>query len=161
MIPEFSRRLPIQRIGEGMNMTIEADEAEREALAARMGIPAVLALTCRFHLHAAEGDTVLAEARLAARVAQICVVSLEGFESDISEDFRIRFVPAGTESDQLDLEEDDEVGYTGTQLELGEAAAEQLALCLPPFPRKPAVVVPADAADAPDTPFATLRGSRQ
>ena len=47
------------------------------------------------------------------------------------------------------------------QLDLGEAAAEQLALALDPYPRAPDAVLP-DIPDEPEVlPFATLASLRR
>ena len=135
--PEMSRPYPTTRIGAGASFVVDARAEECRALAARMGVEAILGLSCRFELRRGESDTVAATGALRARVRQVCVVSLEPFEAEVAEDFAIRFVPEGRESDELDLESDDEVSYAGGVLDLGEAAAEQLALALDPFPRKP------------------------
>ncbi len=159
--PELARPYPITRIGAGARFVVDARPEECRALAARMGIEAVHSLTCRFDLRREAGDSVEARGLLQARVRQACVVSLEPFDADLAEDFTIRFVPEGRESDDLDLEADDEVTYAGGVLDLGEAAAEQLALALDPFPRKPGAEMP-DAGLAPEgSPFAALSRLRQ
>ena len=144
MMAEFSA-FPIARIGAGAAFVVEAKAAECQALARRMGLEAILGLSCRFDLRRGESDSVWAGGALRARVRQVCVVSLELFEAEVAEDFTLRFVPEGQESDELDLESADEVTYTGGVLDLGEAAAEQLALALDPFPRKPGAAL-AEAA---------------
>jgi uncharacterized metal-binding protein YceD (DUF177 family) len=135
--PEMQRLFPITRIGDGIRFIVESKPEEREALARRMGLSTVHALTCRFDLRRDVGDAIEARGLLQARVTHTCVVSLEPFDVDIAEAFSVRFVPAGTESDDLDLEAEDEIGYQGGLLDLGEATSEQLALALDPFPRKP------------------------
>ena len=85
-----------------------------------------------------------------------CVASLDEFEAAVDETFRFGFVPAGTESDDPDPESEDEVPYAGDTLDLGEAAVEQLALALDPYPRKPDAELP--AADG-DSAGASFRGS--
>ena len=122
-----------------------------------MHLPAVLSLRCTFRLVRLTADCILAEGHLRARVVQTCVVSLDDFASDIDEPFRIRFVPAGQESDDPDPESDDEIGYAGGALDLGEAAAEQLALALDPYPRAPGAVLPETETEVQDHPFAALR----
>ena len=67
------------------------------------------------------------------------MVSAEEFPATVTEAFTVRFVPAGTEDDDPDPESVDEIPYAGGRLDLGEAAAEQLALALDPFPHKPGV----------------------
>lgn len=158
MTSELHRPVAADRIGTmQVEIEVEADAAERTALARRMRVADILALRCRFRLRRLSADTILAEGRLQATVVQTCVISLEDFPAGIDEAFRVRFVPAGTESDDLDPETDDEIGYAGSTLDLGEAAAEQLGLALDPYPRAPGAALP-DIADEPEAhPFAALR----
>ena len=156
-VPELCRPLAVDRVGPGgLAVEVRANPAECAALAARMAIPAVLDLLCRFRLSAVPGAVVLAEGNLQARVVRTCVVSLEEFETLTEERFRLRFVPAGRESDDDDPESDDEIAYAGATIDLGETAAEQLALALDPYPRKPDAVLPDAAGDPVDLPFAAL-----
>jgi hypothetical protein len=161
VIPELTRPFPRERVGEGTQYVVEANAQERVALARRMGLPEIHALRCTFHLHRGEGAAIPATGLLRARVTQVCVVSLEPFDADIADEFAIRFVPQGTETDELDLDAVDEVPYAGNVLDLGEAAAEQLALALDPFPRKPGAVLPEDPAADPNSPFSDLGKLRQ
>jgi uncharacterized metal-binding protein YceD (DUF177 family) len=144
-MPELTRPFPRDRIGQGTMVLVEANAAERAALARRMGLPDIMHLACEFDLERALGDVTPATGHLRARVMQTCVVSLEPFEAMIEEAFVLRFVPAGSENDELDLDAVDEVPYLGNVLDLGEAAAEQLALALDPFPRQPGAALPEDA----------------
>ena len=137
VVPEVQRAFPVGKVGDGVRVVVEASVAECRALAGRMRLVAVQSLTCRFDLRREVGDCVAAAGMLRAVVVQSCVVSLEAFEAEVVESFSLRFVPEGTERDDLDLESDDEVPYAGGVLELGEAASEQLALALDPFPRRP------------------------
>ena len=78
-----------------------------------------------------------------AAVTQTCVVSLDDFNATVEEVFQARFVPSGDESDDIDPESEDELPFEGNLIDLGEAAAEQLALALDPYPRLPGVELPA------------------
>ncbi len=158
MTPEFHRPLSLDRIGaQGLDITIEASPAECSALSERMNLPAVLSLSCTFHLIRESRDKVLARGVLRGHVTQICVVSLEEFDSPVEETFQVRFVPSGEEADDIDPDSDDEIPFEGNQIDLGEAAAEQLGLALDPYPRMPGVEMPA-VEDEPDPhPFAALR----
>jgi uncharacterized metal-binding protein YceD (DUF177 family) len=143
MIPEFSRPQPRARIpSAGLDTTVEATPAECAALATRLRLPAVRRLTCRFRLRPGPGDAVAAEGWLAALVTQTCVVSLDDFDAAVAEHFTLRFVPAGTESNDIELETEDEIPYTNDTIDLGETATEQLALALDPWPRKPDATLP-------------------
>lgn len=156
LAPEFSRPVAVDRIGpKGLDTEVTAGEAECAALAQRLQVPAVLALACRFRLTPAEAGRVEAEATLRARLVRECVVSLEPFETALVERFEAVFVPEGAESATLDLAAPDEIPYAHGAIDLGEAAAEQLALTLDPYPHKPGVALP--EPEAPPSPFAVLR----
>jgi uncharacterized metal-binding protein YceD (DUF177 family) len=158
MIPEFHRPLSLDRIGaHGLDMTVEATASECAALAVRMNLPAVLSVSCVFHLIRESRDKILARGVLHARITQTCVISLEDFDVLLEEGFQVRFVPAGEESDDIDPESDDEIPFGGNIIDPGEAAAEQLGLALDPYPRMPGVEMPAVEDDPEPHPFAALR----
>jgi uncharacterized metal-binding protein YceD (DUF177 family) len=161
MSPELTRPFALDRMGEASTVTVEATPGERAAISRRLGIVDVTALTCRFALRRWEGATVQAEGRLSARVTQVCVVSMARFESEISEDFSVRFVPEGMESDEIDLDAPDEIPYAGATIDLGEATTEQLALALDPFPKQPGAELAQEAVADGDNPFAALAAMRK
>jgi hypothetical protein len=143
MNPEFSRPLPTTRIGPtGLDTAIEATPSERAKLATRLKLPGIGTLSCRFHLHPGPRKSILGECWLTAMITQICVVSLEEFEGVVTDHVIVRFVPAGTESTEVDPESPDEIPFTNDTIDLGEAATEQLALALDPWPRKPGATLP-------------------
>ena len=76
-----------------------------------------------------------------ASSVRICVASLEPFEEVTRERFALRFVPEEQLSEDDDIDAVDELGYRGSQIDLGEAAVEQLGLALDPYPRRPGVVL--------------------
>jgi uncharacterized metal-binding protein YceD (DUF177 family) len=165
MSVEFSRRVAVERIATaghpaGHDRAVEADAAELAKLATRLQLPAVNALTCRFRLRPTPDDAIAAEGWLDAVVTQTCVVSLDEFTTLVSEHFIIRFVPAGRESDDIDPESEDEIPYNDGVIDLGEAAVEQLALALDPWPRKPDAALPEAVEDEPASPFTALRQKR-
>jgi len=158
MTPEFHRPVSLDRIGpHGLDLTVEANPAECSALAVRMNLPAVLALSCTFHLIRQGREIVLARGVLRAQVTQLCVISLEEFDAAVEEIFQVRFVPSGDESDDIDPESDDEIPFEANMIDLGEAAAEQLGLALDPYPRMPGVEMPGVEDDPEPHPFAALR----
>lgn len=132
---EFSRRFPLAR--PPADVRVEATADERAALARRFGLPSIRALSCDFRLRPAAKGAVAASGTLEARVVQVCVASGEEFEAAVRERFAVRFVPAGSENPDPDFEDDDEIPCAGDSMDLGEAAAEQLALALDPYPRAP------------------------
>lgn len=148
MTPELSR--PVSAEQPPASVTVTATRAECAALAERLHIPAVKSLSCRFTLRA-RGTIVDAEGELDAHVVQSCVVSLEPVAQVVRERFALRFVPEGQEGDDGDPDSPDEIPYAGTRIDLGDAAAEQLALALDPYPRHlDAVVDEAGAAPEED-----------
>ena len=158
MTPEFHRPLSLERIGpQGLDLTVEATSAECAALAVRMKLPAVLAMSCMFHLIRDGRAVVLARGALRAKVKQTCVVSLDDFDAPVEEVFQVRFVPVGQETDDIDPESDDEIPFEGNVIDLGEAAAEQLGLALDPYPRMPGVEMAAIEDEPEQHPFAALR----
>ena len=165
MTPELSRPLAIEAIGvAGLSREVVADAAECVAVAARLLLPAVASVSCRFQLarESVDGQVVVATGQLTARLTQVCVVSLDEFEADVTEAFRIRFVPDGTQEEEGDPESDDEIPYSGSVIDLGEAAVEQLALTLDPYPRKPDAMLPEEELpEAVVHPFAALAARRK
>jgi uncharacterized metal-binding protein YceD (DUF177 family) len=160
--PEFYRPVSLDRIGpQGLDVSIDATTAECAALAGRMKLPAVHAVSCMFHLTREAGDEVLARGHLTARVTQTCVVSLEDFEAPVEEVFQVRFVPLGEESDDIDPEADDEIPFEGNIVDLGEAAAEQLGLSLDPYPRMPGATLDETVEEKDPHPFAALSKLRR
>ncbi len=159
--PECSRPLPVRRVGPaGLEQVVEASEAECRAIAARLAIPAVLSLRCRFLLRPDRGGAIAAEGELAAVVTRDCVVSAEPFDQQVNDRFRVRFVPAMDEDDDedalFDPDSDDEIPYANEAIDLGEAAVEQLALALDPYPRKPGAELPGGGEGGPAGPFDAL-----
>jgi hypothetical protein len=142
-MPELHRPLPVERIGPaGLDYVVEASPDECAALARRMNLPAVLSLSCRFRLEQELAGALMVRGHLSARIVQTCVVSLDDFAAAVEERFVVRCVPEGKESDDPDPEALDEISYAGGIVDLGEAAAEQLALALDPYPRCPGAVLP-------------------
>lgn len=157
MIPELHRPMAIDRVGPaGLDVLVEANAAECSALAERMHLPAILSLRCDFHLEWDAAGALIASGHLKARVVQTCVVTLEDFPAAIDERFTVRCVPEGEESFDADPAALDEITYRDGTLDLGEAAAEQLALALDPYPRALGAVLPDIPEDAEENPFAAL-----
>ncbi len=137
--PEFSRPLSLAEIGTGaVDKAITASEAECAALAKRFDLIDLAHLTASFSVRR-EGDVILTTGRLHATANQSCVVSGKAVPATVDEAFIIRFVEdtAATPNAEIELEADDcdTMFYDGRVVDLGEAAAQTLALALDPFPR--------------------------
>jgi uncharacterized metal-binding protein YceD (DUF177 family) len=83
---------------------------------------------------------VFAKGQVGGDVVQACSVTGEPLPVTIDEPVSLRFVEEfETEADEIELSEDvlDTMPIEGGAVDLGEAAAETLALALDPFPRGP------------------------
>ena len=161
MISEVHRSMALDRVGQdGTTALVLADPAELPAVAARLGVPAIHALRCDFRLRRIGGSVVEGQGELTASLTQTCVVSLEDFDSFVEDAFTVYFVPAGTEDEDSEPDAPDQIPFEGSAIDLGEAAVEQLALALDPYPRKPGAALAADALDTPAGAFAGLAALR-
>lgn len=137
--PEFSRLERADAIGEGeRRVDITADAAERAALAKRFDLLGVERLEAHFRARR-DAAGIVVRGRVAAAVTQACSVTEEPLPVAIDEAVALRFVVGDPEGDEIELDADalDTVAYDGTVIDLGEAAAETMALALDPFPRGP------------------------
>jgi len=170
MTPEFSRLVRLDTLGAApFTVTVEADAAERAALAARFGLIVVDRLSAEAAL-TRSGDSVTATGRLSAGVVQSCVATGEPVPALVDEEFKIEFRPAPGRTaaeEEVELSEDelDVTFYDGAAVDLGEAVAETLLLNLDPYPRcaaaeqalRAAGVKSEEEARAESSPFAVLK----
>ena len=137
--PEFSRPRRLDTLGAG-DVTVElaAEPEERAALAERFGLIGLDRLEARMTLHR-EAAGIVARGHVSADASQACVATGEPVPARVEEDFAIRFVPQPRDApeEEIELSEDecDTIFYSGGAIDLGEAAAETMALALDPFPR--------------------------
>lgn len=136
--PEFSRPWDLRQVNDAP-VTLEASAAERAALARRFGIIAIDRLAATLAL-TREGEVVQAHGRLDAAIVQSCAVSGEDLATTIDEPLALCFAPeTPIEVEELELSTDelDEIPYTGTVFDLGEAVAQSLALAIDPYATGP------------------------
>jgi uncharacterized metal-binding protein YceD (DUF177 family) len=139
MIREFSRPVRVDTIGDGKRaVAITADEAERAAVAARFDLVAIDRLDADLSVWR-EGGGITVTGTVVAAVTQACSVTDEPLAVRIEEPVALRFVDTLDLADEIELEETalDTVEIEGGIIDLGEAAAETMALALDPFPRGP------------------------
>lgn len=139
--PEFSRPFDVRQV-EGKQPHLEANEAERAALASRFGLVRIDSLAADLDLslmQRAGAAQVEVRGRLRAEIVQSCAISAEDLPVSIDEPLYFRFVPEGTvtytpdEEIELDADACDELEYEGAHVDLGEAVAQSLALAIDPF----------------------------
>jgi uncharacterized metal-binding protein YceD (DUF177 family) len=140
MSQDFAHRVPLDRIRDGDRIDLVADEAERAAIAKRLG----LASLDRLEAHAVlecKGKQVRASGRVKAALAQPCVASGEPVPERIDESFELNFLPEpdGRPDEEVELgaQELDVIFHDGAGIELGSAIADTLALVIDPYPRGP------------------------
>lgn len=157
MTSELHRPVAVDRIGpSGLFLEIEANAGELAALTARMGLPGIGTLRCGFQLRRIAAGIIEADGQLHASLTQVCVVTLDEFPSELTESFRVHFVPDGQEEDEPEPDAVDQIPYGAGMIDLGEAAAEQLALALDPYPHKPGAELGDAAEETGPNPFGAL-----
>lgn len=136
MTSEFGRLIDLRQII-AAPLDLAASPAECAALAARFALVAVERLEATVTL-VAEGPVVTATGRMRAAWVQSCAVSGEDLPQTADEPLAFRFVPAGAAAApdaEIELSEGelDEIAYSGTSFDVGEAVAQSLALAIDPF----------------------------
>jgi uncharacterized metal-binding protein YceD (DUF177 family) len=163
--PEFSRPVAVDGLrGQVRTYVIEADEAERRALALRFGILGIDKLRADLALVPVAGTGFVGmSGTFDAEVQQACVVTMEPVRARISESFEVGFGPEqpGQANEVLiDIDESDPPEpIVDGKIDLGEVVAQHLSLALDPFPRSPGVEFKGlGDLDTPNgtTPFAIL-----
>lgn len=139
MTDRFAHHLRLDEIREGQRIDLAADEAERRAIAERLGLGSLDRLEAHVTLSRA-GPVVRAEGRLAATLEQSCVVTGDAIAAHVDEPFSLLFMPApeeGRPDEEIELapQDCDVVFYDGSAIDLGSAVADTLALGLDPYPR--------------------------
>jgi uncharacterized metal-binding protein YceD (DUF177 family) len=139
---EFSRPVRVDTLGEApRQLRIEAEAAERSALARRFGLVAIDRLAADLGL-SRDGAEVAMQGRLSARVTQACAATGVPLDAEVEAPFALVFRPqpdpAGRD-DEIELGEAelDVVFYDAASIDVGEAVAETLLLNLDPYPRAP------------------------
>lgn len=158
VVPEFSRPIEVARVSAlGSHEKIAADGVECAALAKRLKVPAVHAVTAHLVVKPWRGGGFKVSGTVLADLDQESVVSLDVFRGSVSFEVERYFLPRVDEA----AEDDIDVIRNGV-IDLGEVAAETIGLELEPYPRKPGEVFapPDDGAEgvpAKVTPFAVLK----
>ncbi|WP_066584223.1 YceD family protein [Sphingomonas pruni] len=140
MSVEFARPQRVDTIGDdARTVEIDADAQERAALAKRFDLIGIERLTGRFTIRR-DAAGIVAEGRVAAAVTQACSITGDPLPATVDEPVALRFVPqqdAGQDEVELGDSDIDVIPYDGGTIDLGEVAAETMALALDPFPRGP------------------------
>jgi uncharacterized metal-binding protein YceD (DUF177 family) len=131
-------RLELAKLRDGQKVNYAADEAERAAVAQRLGLLGLDRLEAALTLRA-EGERLRAEGRLRASVTQACVATGEPVPALVDDKVALLFMPgpSGTPDGEVELsaEDLDVVFYDGREIDLSAAVADELSLALDPYPR--------------------------
>ena len=160
--------VPVAQIPDsGLHRDIVADEATREAMAQGANVISMPSAHASFDLSPRSGGRVQVRGRVQARVAQLCVVTLEPLENDIDEEVDLIFAPVEQIpelAEPADSDEDYEMVEPPEPIEngvidLGRLATDMIYLAIDPYPRKAGAVFAHEttAADPEDHPFAALK----
>lgn len=155
----------------GTEVVVRAELEQLAAIAGLLGLASLEALEARYLL-SRNGERVKLEGRIAARLHQTCIVTLDPFPAQLDVPVKLDFAPeqdteaasrrAERDDAEIDIEvllnEDDppEPIIDGV-IDLGSVTLEFLALALDPYPRKPGVSFEAPAGEGgAESPFAAL-----
>ncbi|WP_066807973.1 YceD family protein [Sphingomonas asaccharolytica] len=140
MSVEFERPQRVDTIGDdARTVEIDADAQERAALAKRFDLIGIEKLTGKFTIRR-DAAGIVADGRVQAAVTQACSITGDPLPATVDEQVALRFVAeadAGQDEVELGDSDIDVIPYEGGTIDLGEVAAETMALALDPFPRGP------------------------
>lgn len=156
----LTRPIRIDRLRKDRNeVTVEATPQECEALAVAFKIPAVRDLVGRFRV-SGPSSRLIVTGTVDAVVTQTCTISLDPFESTLSEPVEVVFtdtdILVGTDAEEADIPDP----IVGNQIDFGTLTAEFLALGLDPYPRKPGITFTPVTDENEDGAFGVLRPLR-
>jgi len=142
----------------------DVSDHERLALAQRFGIDALEGLGAAVALSREKGGRVNVSGSVEARLRQICAVSSDPFSHELSFRFERQFAASIESLASGDLEfdpvaDDPPDDIVDGVIDIGEVVAEELALRIDPFARRPGAVfeLPENGEDTLDGPFAALK----
>lgn len=155
----------------GMPLKLEADSAQREALAREHDLSAVERFEADLLVTPWKRDGVKIVGSVRADIIQACVVTLEPIPSHVDEDVESVFLPEGSRLARPDRLEAGEMVldaegpdapelFSGDTIDVGQLAEEFFALGVDPYPRKPgAEIETGRQEEAPRGPlYEKLRG---
>lgn len=150
----------------GKHVHVEADEAQRNAVAQALDILGVETLAADLRVVPTGRESFAVRGKVTASVTQTDVVTLEPLRQEVAEEIDLVLAPAsegpsarrggGEPSEEESAEEQDV--YRNGRIDLGAIVLEHLALGLDPYPRASSEPFPGHSEDETGTPspFAAL-----
>jgi hypothetical protein len=154
---EFSRPLLVARVpSKGCVEHVKAEPKECLRLAKRINVPIIESLTARMEIRPWRGGGLKIKGTVDATLEQVSVISLETFTSTVKFDINRYFLPHGSSRMGPEDDGDEDIDeIRNGEIDLGEIAAETLALELDPYPRKDGEEFPETTEDS--KPAAVIR----
>ena len=132
----------------GLPVVIEADEAQRQALAAVHGLLSVEGFRADLMVEPWKRHGVRVTGRVEADITQQCVVTLEPLEAHVEEEVEGLFLPEDSKLGRLGFEGGGEIllaaegpdspeTFHGDTIDVGALAEQFFSLGIDPYPRKP------------------------
>ncbi len=157
---------------EGELVTIEANAAERQALAAFLKLSSIEKLEASLALARSGRAGVRVTGSVRGELTQVCVVSLEPFPATVEEEVDVRFAPrsegraargAQIEPETFSITDQDEPDpIVDGKIDLGALVVEFFSLGVDPYPRKPGVEFePPQELAATVSPFSALADRKE
>ena len=144
---EFSKKMQVETLSEAAKrVRLEANDAERTALAARFQLVSVESLVGDLIVERIKGSELIrVRGRMSAEIVQSCVISGEAVPASIEESVDERFGPAGETDTEIEVtleEEDPPEPIENGEIDLGEIVAQYLGVAIDPYPRAPGAEIP-------------------
>jgi hypothetical protein len=162
----LSRIYNLGRLGHtGDQVVLDADEAERAALAKAVAVLEVPKFSARIVLKKLSPTRFSLHYDLAAEILQACVVTLEPLAARITKDFvrELHHTPSlnRVTKEVIVTPGDDELPdeIESLHYDLADPLLEEFLLAIDPYPRAPGVefAPPEGMGDKPESPFAVLK----
>jgi uncharacterized metal-binding protein YceD (DUF177 family) len=165
----FSHLYNLNRLGQaGDQVSFSATEEERAKLARFLDVPRVRLLAARVILKKLAPNRFQLDFTFEADLDQACVVTLADVPARIDGQFarELHFTPAlkrskgQPEPEDILLDDDKPEEIDSPHYDLAAPLFEELVLAIDPYPRAPGVAFepPNEGLDAPESPFAVLKG---
>jgi uncharacterized metal-binding protein YceD (DUF177 family) len=160
MTSEWPYFLDVEDIGaRPLEVRFSADEDAARALSRRFAVEGLENVLADLTVHPVQGGVVHVTGQVGARIRQLCIVTQDPIETEVSEPVEgwfadqsraLSFVKAKKDRDlakghaELEIlgEAEDPEPILNGRIDLGELAAQHLSLAIPLFPRKPGAVSP-------------------
>ncbi len=144
----------------GLPVVIEADTAQRAALAKEHGLLSVEAYRAELLVASWKRNAVKVSGRVEADITQACIVTLDPVEAHIDEPVEALLLPEDSKLGRQGFEGGGEIlldaegpdspeTFSGDTIDVGALAEQFFGLAIDPYPRKPGVSLEAADEDEP------------